>query len=307
MALIQRLAALAHLQQTANELISQAEQSDGTVAPLWREIDVPQSRKRAISVLGLNLTLGTVTETRKIKVRADGSRDLSAEEVEALTIYTHFCDMVAQEGIALPSICDFNFLHQLMTFDLLKFAANRKRLIALGRQSHTNPIFLREQILQAEAALPPGFADILLLTLFDELCDRSFSLDELHRFCIESSRDPVLLAKKRPFLYWEAARRPRELAIQFRDAMHRRASVSIIDTTLTMFFVVWRGFSRDIFANGLDIALGVFSGFSVVFAGDRHEKEFSEIGSRIVEVLSAEKPNYESCVLWVTTTYGKTL
>ena len=303
-ALTQRLAALAHLQKTAEELISQAEKSEGGQV-LWREIEIPHVQSRSVSVFGVKLSMGSVTEKRKIKVRSDGGRDLSADEIEALTLYTQFTDMTSQEGIHLPTACNFEFLHKLMLFDPLKYAASHKGLVDLGKHGHTTQDFLREQVKRAEGALPSGFSDILHLSLFLNLSERSFGLAELHRVCIETTRDPIVLAQKRPLLHLEMAKRPRELAFQLRETLRTRSPVSHVDAALKLLFEAWRIFSKDLFESELNIAKGVIASFPIVFIGDANEKELTLISEQIVETLSAEKPEYDRCILLITTAYER--
>lgn len=305
-ALIQRLSALAVLQTAAENIIHQAEQSDGS-GPLWKTIKVPQSRPRAMSILGVKFAIGKETVTRTITIRADGGRDLTAEEMQALTLYTQFSDMAASEGIELPAGCDFKFLCVLLDFDQIKFSQSSKLISELAGHNLTSSDFLINKLRREERIQTNGLADVLLLSLFNDASERGFGIADLHRFCIETSREPADLLKKRPFLYWEVARRPFELAFQIRHIMQKRLPVNTLEVAIRMLFTAWRILARSLFAKEMDIALGVISSFPIIFAGESNEAFFTKMAEDLVHVLKAVEPDYERAMLTITTTYAQAL
>jgi len=305
-AVIQRLAALASLQNKAEEIIGKAEQSDAQ-GPSWKTIEIPQSRPRSLSILGIKFSIGTETVTRKITIRADGGRDLTSDEMEALTLFTQFRDMAASEGIDLPPGCDFQFLRFLMEFDQAKFARSYRTLCDLASHSLTSNDFLISHVKQEERAMPGTMADVLLLALFNVASDRGYGVADLHRFCVEASREAAELLRKRPFLRWEVARRPYELAFQVREIMRKRMPVNDLDRALRMLFAAWKTLARGFFQEEMEIGLGVIAAFPIVFAGEPAEALYTKIAERLNETLSSPAPDFESALTAVTAYYQKIL
>ena len=307
-AILQRLAALAALQHKAEDIIGKAETLETAPdGPAWRTVEIPQSRPRTLTIMGVTLPVGTQTVTRTITVRTDGGRDLSIEEMEALTLFTQFKDMVAAEGVTLPNGCDFQFLQFLLEFDQVKFAQSAKVVTELATHNLTSSDFLINKLRREERLQKGNLSDVLLLILYNDAADRGFGIADLHRFCIETSREPAELLQKRPFLYWEMSRRPYELAFQIRETMRQRLSVNTLEITLRMFFNAWKTLAKSLFAKDMEIALGVIAAFPIVFTGDAHEAHFSKIAERLGEVLTAPAPDYESAILAITGVYSLTL
>jgi len=302
-ALIQRLNALSALQHKAEEIIRKAEATEAE-GPTWRTIEIPQNRPRSMEILGVKFALGTETVSRKVTIRADGGRDLSLEEMEALTLFTQFRDLAASENVDLPEGCDFQFIRFLMEFDQVKFAQSAKVITELATHSLTNTDFLINKLKREERSQAGGLSDILLLMLFNDASDRGFSIADLHRFCIESSREPQELLRKRPFLYWEVSRRPYELAFQIREAMRQRLPTNTVEITLRMMFSTWKTLARSLFEKDMDVALGVIAAFPIVFAGESCELHFTKIAERLVQVLNDPSPDYESAILAITSVYA---
>jgi hypothetical protein len=305
-ALIQRLAALSSLQSKAEEIISKAELADPQ-SPTWKTIEIPQSRPRSMSILGIEFSLGTEMVSKKITIRADGGRDLSAEEMEALTLFTHFRDMVAGEGLDLPKGCDFQFLRFLLEFDHAKFSQSAKSVSDLATHEMTSMDFLITRLKKEERAQLGSLSDVLLLVLFNDAADLSFGIGELHRFCVESARETAELQRKRPFLYWEVSRRPYELAFQVRECMRKRLPVNDLDRAVRMLFNTWKTLARGFFQKDLDVALGVIAAFPIVFSGEPGETHYNKIAERLHDVLTSAAPDYDSAITAVTTSYEKIL
>lgn len=305
-ALGQRLGALGMLCRTAGEIIAKSEaESDGS--PTWKQVQVPQTRPRSLSVLGVKVPLGTVTSVRTIRVRTDGGRDLTPEELEALTLFTQLQNMAANEGVDMPDACDFQFIRLLLEFDIAKFSAAIKELTALATHSLTNEDFLLSRVKRAENIWPGGLADILLLMLFYDAAEYGFGISNLQHFCIGTSTDPDTLAKRRPFLFWELNRRPRELALQIRETMQNRLPVNTLDAAIRKLVGAWKIQSRVVFARSFEVALGVIATFPIVFTGHPDEQPFTAIAERLRATLSDPSPDYESAIIAATTLYSQTL
>lgn len=305
-ALGQRLSALAQLCRSAQEIIAKSEE-EGDEGPSWKTVTVPQIRPRSVSVLGLKVPLGTVNSTRTIRVRTDGGRDFSADEIEALTLFTQLQNMAANEGLDMPDACDFQFICLLLEFDLSKFSASIKELAALATHSLTSEEFLLSRVKRAEIMWQGGLSDVLLLMLFYDSSDRGFGIPNLQRFCIGTSLDPIALAKYRPFLFWELNRRPRELALQIREVLQTRLPVNTLEAVIRKLFLVWKNQSRVVFERAFEVALGVIATFPIVFTGHPDEADFTAIADRLRLTLSDDSPDYESALLAITTLYSKTL
>jgi hypothetical protein len=304
-ALCQRLGALGQLYRSALDIIAKSQSEDGM--PTWKEVLVPLSRPRSLSVLGIKIPLGTVMSTRTIRVRTDGGRDLTPDEVEALTLFTQLQDMAANDGVDMPEACDFQFIRLLLEFDIPKFSAAIKELSALATHSMTNEEFLLSRVMRAENFWPVALADLLMLILFMDASEQGFGIANLQHFCIGTSTDPATLAQRRPFLYWELSRRPRELALQIREVMEKKLPVNTLDASIRRLFTTWKSLSHTIFAPSFEVALGVLATVPIVFTGHPDEQAFTAIAERLRASLSDASPDYESAVLAATTMYSQVL
>lgn len=304
-ALGQRLGALDLLHRSAHEAIAKSQNEEGE--PTWKEVHIPQNRPRSVSVLGMKIPLGTATSHRVIRVRTDGGRDLTPDEVEALTLFTQLQNMAAGEGVEMPDACDFQFIRLLLEFDMPKFSAALKELSALATHSMTNEEFLLSRVMRAENFWPIVLADLLLLLLFMDASEQGFGIANLQHFCIGTSTDPRTLAQRRPFLYWELSRRLRELALQIREVMETRQAVNTLEASIRRLFAAWKIMARGTFGPSFEVALGVLATFPIVFTGHPDEQAFTAIAERLRASLSDPSPDYESALLAATTMYSQVL
>jgi hypothetical protein len=271
---------------------------NGNLGPEFKTVEVPVKTPRVLRVLGVAFTLGSRTETKRIKVRVAPSNHPTNEEMLALDVVTKWRDMAAREGIDLPPACGFALLRALLDLDVDEYKARAAALMALAANQDTPREEILEQVRQAAAGLPPELADALAITLFHHGVDGAFGFQELHDLAME-------WGPARPFLPAEIARRPRDLAFQIRDCLRRRMDRNNLGLSIVMLLEVWRVLDRAHSAAAMEAATTVFSAFPVAFAGDKDEATFTEIGALLHRTLSAEHLEPASTIEDVLKLYGK--
>jgi hypothetical protein len=246
-------------------------------------VEVPVQRPRVIRVLGIPFTMGSRTETKRMKVRVNPSTTPDADEMTALDLVTRWRDMAARAGIDLPAACDFAFLCSLLELDAKRFGDDLAALQALAadREAPREPVL--ESLNQLDRTYPVVLADTLAIALFHHGADGVFGFPELYELCLEWSR-----TAPRPLLTAEIARRPRDLAFQIRDCLRKRTDRNGLGLAVVMLIEIWRVMDRARFQAERDAALTVFSAFPVAFANDPAEKAFTTIGSVLFKTLSGE-------------------
>jgi hypothetical protein len=299
--LTERLGKLGGRQHSAEAKIANCQDGDGT-GPVYKVVEVPVQRPRVLSVLGVSFTLGQKTAMRKVRVR-DKSGEIDSAEMEALTLITRLRDMAAQQGLELPAACDFHFFATLLDFDGNRYAHALKEYFALAGHEKTSRAYLFERLAALDRAFTNTISDALVLTLFTQLSERGFGLQELYDVCIGTARASTAQASKRPFVQSEVARRPRELAFQLREVVRRRHDVETLRAAAEMLFTAWRTLGKSRFANERTAALTVLRAFPVVFAGDPDEATLCEISHVLYRTLSAEIPDYTACITAICSAY----
>ncbi len=293
------LARLSHLAADLHAAeVKLAAAQNGPVGPEFQTVEVPVKTPRVLRVLGVAFTLGSRTETKRVKVRVNPSNHPTNEEMLALDVITKWRDMAAREGIDLPPACGFALLRTLLDLDPEAYKARAAELMALAVSQDTPREVIIEQMRQANATMPPDLADALAITLFYHGIDGAFGFQELFELAME-------WGPTRPFLPAEIARRPRDLAFQIRDCLRRRVDRNSLGLSIVMLFEVWRVLDRARCAAAMDAAITVFSAFPVAFAGDKDEKTFTEIGAVLHRTLSAETLDAANTIEDVLKLYGK--
>ena len=264
-----------------------------------REVEIPVSQPRVWHVLGIRFTLGSWTGKRKVRMEDGAGGGIEPAEMEALELLTRFRDMAASAGLELPDACDFGFLRLLLDFDAGRFALALKEVSALAGHAK-----LPERLRALDGTLPGGLVDVLVLMLFFRHGDGGFGFRELCEAGAGTAREAGGPEVQRPFIRSEVARRPRELAFQFREALRQRRDVATVEAAARMLATVWQAMPNAGFAKERDAALTVFTAFPVAFANDPDEPVFSEISHVFYRTLTSDSPDFERCLLAVATSYG---
>lgn len=294
---VERLGELAALSASARDKLAaaRAQQDAGTEFQL---VEVPVSRKRTLSVLGVNFTLGTSTEMTVKKVPVPPAARPSPDEMLSLDLVTRLHDMAADAGLELPDAADLGLLHDLLTFDAGRLAEDLPGLIALVTDGEAETEAVLDGIDAAMTGHPACIADAAAVTLFAHGVDGAFGFEELVRLAARWD------AATHPFVNAEIVRRPRDLAFQVRDALRQRLDRNNMGLTVVMLFEVWRVLAPTPHQPALSSALTVFSAFPIAFAGDSAEAAFSDIANVLSKGLAAPIPDSAGTVEQVMRIYG---
>lgn len=275
-----------------------AVRAGGITGVSFQTVEVPVTRKRTLSVLGVSFSMGETTETVKRRVPVQVSNRPSPDEMMARDLEIAWHDAAADAGIDLPAAADLGLLLDLLSFDAERLAQDLPGLLSLVGDPETATDAVLDGIEAASAGHPPLIADALAITLFAHGSQGAFGYEELVRL---AARWP---ATEHPFLAPEVARRPRDLAFQIRDALRRRLDRNNMGMTVVMLFEVWKVLSGTAHKAALDQALTVFSAFPIAFAGDASEAVFSDIGAAIAKGLSAPEADTAGTVEEVMRLYS---
>lgn len=292
---LDRLAALSASAQA--KLV--AAQDGAQSGPDFQLVEVPVSRKRTLSVLGVRFSLGTSTEMTRRKVPVQASRRPGADEMGALDLVTRLHDMAAEAGLDLPDVADLGLIRDLLGFDAERLARDLPGLRALVGDPEAEAAAVLDGIDAAAAGHPPSVADALVVTLFAHGIDGAFGFEELVQLAARWDD-----AVDHPFLATEIARRPRDLAFQVRDALRRRLDRNNMGLAVVMLFEVWRVLAGSRNRAALDAAVTVFSAFPIVFAGDPAEATFSDIGATLGKALAAPTLDAAGTIEVIMRLYG---
>lgn len=295
--LAERLARLADLSADAKSKLDAAHAA-AEAGPDFQMVEVPVSRKRTLSVLGVKFSLGTSTEMTMRKVPVQVSGKPSPDEMLALDLVTRLHDMTAAIGLDLPDLADLGLVHDLLTFDAERLSHDLPGLLALAGDAEAEAEAVLDGIEAAVAGHPPVVADALVVTLFAHGVDGGFGFEEMVRLADRWA------AGDHPFLATEIARRPRDLAFQVRDALRRHLDRNNMGLSVVMLFEVWRVLAASRHRAALDAAVTVFSAFPIAFAGDPAEATFSDIGATLAKALAAPHLDAAGTIEMVMRLYG---
>ncbi|CCG42089.1 hypothetical protein [Magnetospirillum molischianum] len=297
--LLERLTRLAAAHKSAET--KQAAVQDGD-DPGYRVVEVPVTKPRHYTILGVEFTLGHVTTTRKVKVRTPSANALEPNEQEALDLLAELRTLAEQARLDLPDSVDFQFLRTLLDYNVRQFVAARDELMSLIGQGTSGP-FLLERLRAIDDVLSNVMADILGLMLFTRYGDRRFGLSDFYYFCQGAARDFSAVGNTRPFSVIEIASRPRELVLQLREALRRRVHPDKFLSVVEKLLECWTVVGRARFGEELDQGLAMFESFAPLFADDPDREVIAEIARMVRGQLVTSGTSRESLLLAVGRAY----
>ena len=301
--IVERLVKLAACQKNAEVKIAKA--ARGVKADGFKEMSVRELRPRTFSVLGVKFQLGTVTETRTVRVKARDDVELDDNEREALGLLARLRYVAIENGLELPPAADFQVLRTLFEFDDKRFLQTAREMSALVAHPETTRKYLFERLTYVDKVFSSHLSDILALMLFREHADHGFGFDELYEICVGTGLDNSTVANKRPFVQMEVGRRPRDLAFQLREVLRRRMEDGAVIAATKALCGVFARMSRARFPHELEAAQAVVTAFPLAFAGDPDEPALSAIGHIVHEALAAERVDVAQCVVNVSGAYRR--
>lgn len=292
--LLDRLTRLAVDHQSA-----EAKQNGGHEGgdPGYRIVEVPVTKPRHFSILGVEFTLGHVTTTRRVRVKTPPANALESNEQEALDLLAELRLLAERARIDLPDSADFQFLRTLFEFNVRQFVALRDELMALFANAGTSGPFLLERLHAIDDVLSSILADILGLMLFTRHGDGRFGLSDFYYFCQGAARDFSAVSETRPFSVIEIASRPRELVLQLREGLRRRVHPDKLLSAVEKLLECWTVIGRTRFGSELDQGLAVFDSFAPLFADDPDCEVIAEITRMVRGQLVTGGASRESLLL----------
>ncbi len=302
--LLSRLGKLAAAYKTA-EAKQAAARLKGESRDEYKIVEIPETRRRVYSILGVGFTLGQTTVIKRMRVRVAPADQLEPAESEALDLLAALRGRAALAGLDLPPSADFQFLRTLLEFNARLFVQTRDELMGLAAHEETSTAFLAERFKAADEAFNPYLVDMLAMMVFTRFGDARFGMPEFYAFCVGAARDKSALGHKRPFAAPELTRRPRELAFQLREALRRRLHVDVVSAAVEKLMDCWQTMGRKRFGGELDAALTVIGAFPMVFAGDPEEASFTAIGQTVATTLTQETPDRAACLKRVGELYDR--
>lgn len=300
-----RLAKFATHQKAAEAKQAAAARSGSEGKSEFKVVEMPVTRPRAYNILGVQFSLGTVTTTKRVKVKVPPAYKLEPEEAEALALLEEFRSGAAQAGLMLPPAADFQFLRTLLTFNTRQFVQTREELLGLAGHEDTTTGFLDERLSAADKTFTNFLADVLVMMMFTRCGDTSFRLAQFHAVCVGSARDKTAMIARRPFIPAELARRPHELAVQLREALRRRLHIDAVLHSVERLVDCYKVMGRNLFGRELEEAKSVIAAFPMVFASDSEVAAFTTISKLVLATLTGEQPDRSICLMRVGQAYDR--
>jgi len=300
--LLSRLSKLATAQKTAEAKLA-ATKLGIDAAHQYKMVEMPVTRPRLYNILGVEFALGSVTSTKRMRIKLPPAHELEPQEREALDLIAMLRSRAAHTGIDLPASADFQFLRTVLDFNVRLFIPARDELMGLAGHAETSGQFLVERFKAIDETLNNILSDILALMVFTRHGDASFSFEVFYALCVGAARDPSAIGSSRPFVTHEIARRPRELAYQLREVLRRKLHIDVVLASVDKLLDCWRVMGRNRFATELDAAITVIDAFPMVFAGDSEEAAFITVGRIVRDALVSEAPDRADCLIRVAQAY----
>lgn len=302
--LISSLSKLAAAHKVAEaKLVTAASAKDKP--PEYKMVEVPVTQPRLYSILGVQFTLGQTTSIKRMRVKVPPSHELEPGEQTALDLIGQLHRAASHAGLQLPPSVDFQFLRTLLDFNVRLFMQSRDELMGLAGHKETSTKFLTDRFKAVDETFSHTLADILAMMLFTQHGDARFGLAEFYGICVGSARDKTAVDLKRPFVMQEVRRRPRELALQLREALRRRLHVDVVLASADMLIQCWTVLGKQRFNTELDAGLAVIGAFPMTFDGDPEMAAFIAIGQILREVLTSDVPQRADCLIRISEAYDR--
>jgi hypothetical protein len=278
--LVTVLGKLAAAHKTAEAKQLAAARQDGT-DQTHKVVEVPVTRPKVYSILGVEFTLGEETVMRRVRVKVPPPYRLEPSEVEAMELIEDLRKRGRRAGIDLPDCADFQLLRTIFEFNPRLWVPARDELMALAAHPETNPRFLLERFKAIDETFSNTLADLLAMMVFTRHGDGRFGFAEFYGLCVGAGRDRSAVDSSRPFVALEVARRPRDLAEQWREIIRRRLPPDLMLGALEKLLDCWAVMGRRRFQEETEAALSLIDAFPALFAEDPERDAIAEIGRMV--------------------------
>ena len=263
-------------------------------------------RPKMHSVLGVSFAMGSETVIKRVKVPISRDDSLTEQDREALSLQEVFESLHADIPFPAPAELDLSFVQLLLEFDTAKVQRWAKEIDGLARNSKTSPAFLSERIGQMRAELGTCLTELVMLKIFYASQQLGIGLKHLHQMCLNESTVVETYQKSYPITHWELSRRPRELAVQFRESIRNKMSINNVEACLAYLFGFQVEFGTE-YAAGLDEAGAILANFGMVFGHDPYVEKLTEIGSIAAAALRAGPAGHDQALKKAVKIYGELL
>ena len=266
-----------------NQTLVEREKRDA-LGQQYKMVQKKVVRPKVHSVMGVNFTMGKETIVKKVKVPISREASLTEMDRESIALQELLDTLAADLPFTIPIEFDLNFVQKFLELDGNKFKSWVREIDSLARNTKTNPSFLDERITKMRAELKNCFAEVAMLKIFYASQQQSIGITHLHKMCLSVS--PLVDGYKEafPFTYWELIHRPRELAVQFREAIKTKLSVNTIESCLMYIYAFQTEFWPE-YETVFEEAIAILSGFALVFGQDPNAKKLIEMGDITAKAL----------------------
>ena len=277
---------IAEHMNAVNQTLHTRRQLDA-LGPQFKVVEQQQARPKKRSIFGVSFAMGQETIVKQIKVQIDRDSVLTTEEREAIALQNMFDALVAELPISVPAEFSLLFVQYFLELDTAKFDKWVKEITALVSNAKTSKGFLTERLMQLKQQLNPSMAESLLLKLFFTNPERGMRIEQLYDLCLMESEQIGIYGEIYPFIRTELTRRPKELAIQFREAAKTRQSINNVENCLTLLLSLRSTLLAEYDAS-FEEAAAILNGFKLVLSRDPQAEMLGKLGVLAAEALSAK-------------------
>ncbi len=276
---------LAQQMTAVNQTLHTRSQLDA-LGPQFKVVEKQVARQKKRSIFGVSFATGTKNVVKQVKVAIDRDSVLTQEDREAIALQDVFDALVADLPISVQVEFNLMFVQHFLDLDTGKYDKWSKEITSLVGNAKTNKGFLEERLIQVKQQLNPVITESLLLKLFFTNPERGFRIEHLYGLCLMESSKIEIYGEVFPFIRAELTRRPKELAIQFREALKTRLSVNTVETCLTNLLTLRNTLLAE-YNESFDEASAILKGFNLVLSRDANVEMLAKLGTLAAEALAA--------------------
>ena len=276
------------------------------LGPQFKVVKKQPAKPKKRSLFGVSLSMGKESPAKQVKVQIDRDSVLTLEDREAIALKTMFDELVADLPISVPVEFNLSFVQAFLELDSGMFEKWVKEITSLVGNSKTTKAFLDERLKQLKQQLKPAMTEALTLKLFFSNPERGFRIDQLYGLCLMESEMIGIYGEIYPFIRTELMRRPKELAIQFRESVKTRQSINNVETCLTQILALRNMLSAE-FDDSFAEAAMLLSEFKLVLSRDPCAEMIAQMGALAAAALGAKTQAREDAVKKAVQIYTKVL
>ena len=272
--------------KAVNQTLHNRSQLDA-LGPQFKVVEKSQEVSKKRSLFGVSFAMGKETVVKHVKVPIDRNSVLTQEDREAISLQNVFDGLIADLPFSVPAEFNLMVVQYFLELDFGTYEKWVKEITSLVGNSKTSKGFLDERLMQLKQQLGPTITECLLLKLFFTNPERGVRIDQLYGICLMESEKIDIYGEVYPFIRTELTRRPKELAIQFREAVKTRQSVNTVETCLTLLMSLRTTLLSE-YDDSFAEAAVLLSGFKLVLSRDPSVEMLAKMGMLAAEALGAK-------------------